>query len=513
MKIRKKLPCCKEHKTIGENIRCETEYINNLLKKDFFYENISLEKLAKKFLNDFLDIDIFQSDFTIIKEKYMEIFKDSDYPKDSEREFYSYILDEYLEIKSTPYQNLINILLRSQKKLNEVSIEIESLGKKLKAYEQKKLLRVEDRYNKKHIEYYLSKNKNIKEKIINFITNDIKFRAYQESKKNHQLMMVSYLPIGVNIGFSYRFMNTAYIENFDVLTFQFGFLPNKGNDLLKDLYLRKDKKEFYEVLEYLFNEYLIFKTLNTGLDENHILNTRKRIFKSIFQHFENKDYISINNMIPLQIEGLFYDFCLLLGISEKSLEISSLNSKLDKIKEKNNKSIWWHYEYFSFKFPIIRNKVAHGRYLESDDKLTSYLLFIDLYNVCEMITDRDIELNQYVKYLKDEKISDKKILELVKFKGIELPKFYNLDKVCLEITERIKSKEFISFLNTELDDISLDKLDVFREQVLYLKKNFKAEKLKSIFSVLEDKRKELKKEEERWKKEFQNLLKDCYIDK
>lgn len=512
MKIRKKLPCCKEYKTIGENIRCEIEYINNFIKKDFFYQNISLEKLAKEFLNDFLDIDIFQSDFTIIKEKYMEIFEDSDYPKDSESKFYSYILNEYLEIKSTPYQNLINILLRSQKKLNEVSTEIKSLEKKLKVYAQKNLLRVEDRYNKKHIEYYLSKNKDIKEKIINFITNDIKSKAYQESKKNYQFT-VSYLPMEGYIDFSYRFMNTAYIENFDELTFQFGFLPSKGTKKLKDLYSKQEKKEFYEILEYLFNDYSILKTLNTGLDENHILNMRKRIFNSIFKHFENKDYISINNMLPLQIEGLFYDFCLLLGISEKSLEISSLNSKLDKIKKKNNESIWWHYEYFSFKFPIIRNKVAHGRYLESDDKLTSYLLFIDLYNVCEMITDKNIELNQYVKYLKDEKILDKKILELIKFKGIKLDKFYNLDKVFLEITERIKSKEFISFLNTELDNISLDKLDIFKEQVLYLKKNFKVEKLESIFSVLEDKRKELNIKEETRKKELQKFLEDLHLDK
>ena len=56
------IPNCKQYTTIGKLYECKKKYIDIFIQKSFFYE-ASLEQLAKHFLNDFLDINVWQNNF------------------------------------------------------------------------------------------------------------------------------------------------------------------------------------------------------------------------------------------------------------------------------------------------------------------------------------------------------------------------------------------------------------------------------------------------------------------
>lgn len=492
----KPLPICKD-KTVKDSMKCYLQYINNFIKRDFFFYNISLNKLSKYFLNDFLNLDVFTSKEKDIYTQYESTFQDTKYPKEEDL-FYKYILINYLNIYSSPYNNFISLLKKSQTFLNKIINEIKTLETKIKDYDKKNILTVEDRYHKKHLKYYLEKNSKIKENIIKFISTDIYYKAYTKCQDNNnsdlladKLGIQNLLSVASPIDEFYKF-EPQYIENFNEFIYKFGFLPVDSTKKLMDLH-KNNNKEFMNIIKELVEN--IIQEINDLIATNHILFGRKEILKTIFNHFNKNDYISINNMLPLQIEGLFYDFCILLGISAKSIEISSLNDKLDKIadKSKDKNLFFWSYEYFTFKFPIIRNKVSHGRIFEASNELQAYYLLLDLYNVINLIIDDKIKLNKYIQFLND-KITDEKILKLYNFKNLEVPNFYKIEKIINEITIRLKSNEFNNFLFDKIKTVDLDNIDNLKNQIIYLKDEYQNNDFAELIKKLELKRKDLKEE-------------------
>jgi hypothetical protein len=492
----KTLPICKD-KTIKDTMICYSEYINNFIKRDFFFSDISLDELSKHFLNDFLDLDIFKSNKIDIYTEYESIFQDTEYPKEEEL-FYKYILINYLNIYSSPYNNFTLLLKKFQVFLNKVIDELEKLENKIEDYEKKDILTVEGRYHKKHLKYYYEKNSEIKDNIIKFISIDIYHKAYSKCQDSvntdlliDKLGIKNLIRVASPVSEFYKF-KPQYIENFNEFIYKFGFLPLGGIEKLMNFY-KDDEEKFMNIIKGLIEN--ISQEIKDLISINHILSNRKEILETIFNHFNKNDYISINNMLPLQIEGLFYDFCILLGISEKSIEISSLNNKLEKIadKSKDKNLSFWSYEYFTFKFPIIRNKVSHGRIFEANNELQAYYLLLDLYNVINLIIDDKIELNKYIQFLND-KITDEKILKLHNFKDLKVPDFYKIDKIINKIIIRLKSDEFYNFLSNKINTINLDDINDFKNNIIFLKVKCKNNNFTKLIKTLELKRNELKKE-------------------
>ena len=200
--------------------------------------------------------------------------------------------------------------------------------------------------------------------------------------------------------------------------------------------------------------------------------------KEYLDGFKKKDFF-----FDAPLEGLFHDCCSLIGISEKELNIASLNAKLDKLKEKENNDLRSNYEYFSFRFPVIRNKVAHGRYFESDNQLQTLFLIFDLFTLCERITNPKIELNKYIALLRG-KIEFENILEIVRFKEMVLPTFYQkeIERV-KQIKEQIKENVFKVFLKEQIlkeDELGLK---ILQKDIGYIKKYFVDKDDKELLGV------------------------------
>ena len=475
---------CSKHKTVGEYKECKSKIINQIKNEPYFFE-APLYELGKHFLSHFLDIDIWKADYDDIVSEYKKKFDDNTSLPSNRKLFYKYIAKEYLELDKSPKEELFQLYQRSSSDLIQIKATIIKLKKQKEKIETKKntfgYLEVEDRYNIKHIDYYIAKNQQARENIIEFLSEDIKDVAYQDSKVKVQPLGLSFSSFG-DKHYPYTrlnkrifsFLNIYDIDYFSDLDNKMLKLDISTHDLIREL-LKENKKD--EVLEYLkvyISEHELIKTINDYTDNNHILNDRKEILTQIFIHLNNKDYISVNNMLPLQIEGLFHDFCLLIGINEKELNISSLNSKLDKLQKENSQISYFNYEYFSFRFPIIRNKVAHGRYLDSNDEFQANYLIYDLFSVCEMLTNKHIELNMYIDLINQTDISkcdfDNKHA-LIRFLNIELPDFYKNEKIKLEkIKQQYLKKPFLDKLEEYLSKAEKDALVHFKKRIGWLKR-------------------------------------------
>ncbi|WIF60556.1 hypothetical protein QN095_13025 [Enterobacter cloacae] len=154
-------------------------------------------------------------------------------------------------------------------------------------------------------------------------------------------------------------------------------------------------------------------------------------------------------MLPMQIEGIFHDICSEIGIDESRLDISSINDKLRILQ--NNILNFIYFEYYSFKFPVIRNIVAHGKLVEADLEQEAILLILDLLPVCEMSVSQDIPVFKKIKLINASLNNDfKSLIEYVELKDVFVPAFYNLDNDILIVESKLQSNEFWAYLRNEV---------------------------------------------------------------
>lgn len=186
--------------------------------------------------------------------------------------------------------------------------------------------------------------------------------------------------------------------------------------------------------------------------DSHFLYERSEIFDVLLNSYKNDIFVIFNNMVPLQIEGLFSDYCLGIGIKPSELEISSLNGKLKHI---NANTPFFHlYEYYAFKFPVIRNSIAHGRMIDSSSKHLAQMLLLDLYPVCQMFVSDELPVMKSLSLLKniDSENDDSVFTSLVEwldFLDTDIPAFYDAAELIARAKIRYEDEKLWEWIKYE----------------------------------------------------------------
>lgn len=164
----------------------------------------------------------------------------------------------------------------------------------------------------------------------------------------------------------------------------------------------------------------------------------------------------------IQIEGLFSDYLQVVDDNYKKGNIT-LVPKLQKIKEKID--FFYGYEYFTFEFPKLRNKMAHGEKLnDSNIKHIAYEVLLDLRYVINLFNDKELEPNKVFNILNNERnineLTSECIILLYDNKYIEEYIFNNdrdntIDEKYREKIEIIRK----NILNDEFWDFFREKID------------------------------------------------------
>jgi hypothetical protein len=501
-----------ENKKISELTVGELDEIKKIIFKDDSLINFTLIQIAKKFLSNILSLNIYQSNFSTVRNKYIASSDDIDIAS-KEESFYKEICKKYFNIEHEPKEKSLDLYTKSKNDLKKIDEHISYIKSERQSLENIKKtqgrLNGKERYYWNQLDFYKEKNLAAKNEIVEFITNDIESYALQQCRTASPTLgipmfnpfFIGSMPYRYSRGLIFNYKDDYDVRNLTDISNKFLDLPFRIYGDIKKLY-DEDTEEFYEFArEYISGSISDFKNaisqINNYIQSNHIINIRSKILSTIINHYMNKDFISVVNMLPLQIEGIFHDICLAIGIDESRLDIASINEKLRIIE--SNLQYFHYFEYYSFKFPVLRNMVAHGQLIEDNLEHTAIMLMLDLLPVCELSTSEEIPINKKIKLINEANKSNfTSLIELLDFIDIEIPKFYSMHEIYNNVLVSYSSDDFWNYLEKELKKENVDDIDKSKTMKFIKKLNSSSlakNRCNSFFKNLSSFIEEMKKEE------------------
>ncbi len=174
---------------------------------------------------------------------------------------------------------------------------------------------------------------------------------------------------------------------------------------------QKDDDKYAVMLENFVNDHLIVESTKKLIEVLACISNRKNLLNKALIFFNNQEFELFNNIVPIQIEGIFNDLIQDLQIIDKLSSQKGSYSMDLKTKAQNlsNHIPFEYVRYYGYYFNnIIRNIVAHGRLNLGDDskileKIMSMELLLDLYSILYMVSRySNIEIMcQYVNHFFD----------------------------------------------------------------------------------------------------------------
>lgn len=167
---------------------------------------------------------------------------------------------------------------------------------------------------------------------------------------------------------------------------------------IDDLHAHKNSNfEIYNMdLEKLICDYKILEELKDMLQSSVCLRGRKNILLKSVELYERCEYEVLNNILPIQIEGMFADYLhdttTFLRFSKMDIYPNAvLKDKIRHLQEVKSNIYPEAVEYFMYYFNnMIRNRVAHGRYKGNPEQLQDEIfakeLILDMAMLVHMLS-------------------------------------------------------------------------------------------------------------------------------
>lgn len=421
---------------------------------------MTLVQIGRRFIEHALGLDLFKIDFSQVRLNFIDESGKQDVTEDEEQ-FYKYIASHYLSLYKEPITMVLNLFYKASDDLKKIDSQLKLINAHLKTLEEKKRisgwLNGEERYDRNLYEYYRDKNQYAKDEILKFITERLEVYALLNCQHQDTTLSVigaftGSMPYSYSRGMMFSYFDPFDVEQMTVMSNKFLNFTVQLHSEIKELY-NNDKEQFYIFAKgYISGE---LEGVDCGLDiveecflTSHIISKRRDVISTILRHYKNADYISVVNMLPMQIEGIFHDICSEMGIDESRLDLASINEKLRMLKDS---MLFIYFEYYSFKFPVIRNTVAHGKVVKADIEREAIMLVLDLLPVCEIAVSDKVPVIRKIKLLKNVLKDDfGSLIEYVDLKDIIIPDFYNLADDILTADSKLSSEEFWNYLRNEI---------------------------------------------------------------
>ena len=486
------------------------EFRKKLLQDDNLYNIYSFEEISKLFLREFIGDDIFEKlTFEQIRFKYITLLdktikliisnkkgeeKEVSLPPIpvQEKEFFAYVCKKYISLQKEPRLCLLELYQNASLDLREIEERVSKYEKEIEKQNRSKNDPQNDDYKVKILEHYINLNIEAKNEIIKFLTTkDIKLCTIEKASSKYELIKIPSFFQQEPYTYSYRHQPSRYdVDKLSPISNKFLDIDISEMQNLEKLY-KNTQSEFYEYTEKYITDKKIIEQVRQYIEESHFLNARRYVLQPALDNYETNKVLFLN-LTTLQIEGIFYDYCIGLGIGEESLRKASIGEKLDKIIAIN--PYLYDFEYFKFVFPKTRNRVAHGKlFSKEESNQISCTLLLDLYDVCGRITSEDIPVNLLVillKEIKEGKHTNSNLLKIyyANTQGIECPDFYNLQAIIDLVKQMCQEDNFFKYLDETI--ISKNKLVINKciKKILssYINKDIQIDNCKKLLKKIQE---------------------------
>jgi hypothetical protein len=423
-----------ERKKLGDISMFELDKIVQKFSGDIF--NSDFRTLALRFLSEACETNFFSESFDKIKSQFFLEMGEEDKSM-TEEKFYAYVVNLFYGYDKEPGKVLLRSFQKATNELKEIDDRVQHIEGEIDTI-KKSLINNDIQIKIPVLRHFLELNLTAKNDVLRYLKEEITNDSLSRSSSAYSQLF----PFAGH-SYNYAWNPKAYVVKFPTLITN-KFLPLSIKKLreVRELF-KNDRPSFKKFLSnYIAEEEIVF-SIRHNITENHILQERADIINQALDAFESGNRILFASICVLIIEGILHDICILFGINENDLVGVGFQAKINHLRERLGLTL--HYEYYSFQFRLLRNKIAHGLMNGSESEEVADLLLLDLEDIIQITNSEKIPLMQkrffYHQALKD-KYPDcmKYIAGYFLLSETVIPKFYNIKENLL--IDKIKVEDF-----------------------------------------------------------------------
>lgn len=258
----------------------------------------------------------------------------------------------------------------------------------------------DDTYKLRKNEYFKTLNIKAKEEIVKFFCSELynyllKEKNVDFTKRSKDKLWTLFF----NSRYEYSTHKKYYDIDYDFSTeSKIRYLPNLNLiDIIptvrKYIELRSSSSEKYnDEIQSIIDKNDLVTVLFDKVKNYYVLQKREEIFSTLVDLFKENKYQSFISLAVIQLEGVFYDYCLIKSGANNDKNMGTLVEKAQKIFSENH-NLWLSvYPYFAFEVPELRNEIAHnGMLVNKDLKITANEIALDLNTAISLIYSMSLD--------------------------------------------------------------------------------------------------------------------------
>lgn len=304
------------------------------------------------------------------------------------KSFWRWIGQELLDLDHLPAATLKKLYDEASNDLAAILKNLGTCTSKIDEIARRDPRTEEDNQHTRFFEHYRAMNTEARDEIVGVLAHGIRREALR-------LAIRPWLPINIfhHVPWIYQAHPASYDPN------EFSEVRNKLSDLsIKERremvrLEREDKEEFSRKLEQYVIDKRPVEDLEAMITKHHVLAERREVLEAALAAYRQRNFQVFATLAAVQVEGLFEELCRELGVEDKELRIATLVPKLDALRRTG--VLLPHYAYYAYRFPILRNRIAHGRIPKMDQRAAT-LVLLDLRDVARMLVNEPTPLNRLV---------------------------------------------------------------------------------------------------------------------
>ena len=309
-------------------------------------------------------------------------------------EFATWVRTDLLEFQYLPGDKLADLYGWASEDLAAIKINTEYCENQLAEIERRSPKTEGDNSDIGFYRYFIARTTEARDEIFDVLAHRIQREALRAA---YGPLVPNMLDFHVPWGFRWmpeRYSAAAYSS----IAHAFLELPLDEFRGIKEVHRDGRMAEFDLLLAQYVAEHRPVAAIEALLGEHHLLAARRVVLIPALRAYERGELALFASGVAVQIEGIFEDACHLSGVSLDELRVATLVPKLDALLRRGHVRI--DYPYYAFKFPILRNRVAHGRLLAADLGRVAQLLMLDLHYACRVVATHPGPQNALVTLLR-----------------------------------------------------------------------------------------------------------------
>ena len=410
------------------------------MSRENWFFNVEWCALGRHFFSRFYGVQVWQWDYA----KLLSVCQADGWPHAeeslSEDVFVKAVFKSFFWLVKLPKEAKYELLCKAQKMMCDLLERIKGYKILCERLEKEEHKTGESEYELRMLRHYVKKSKTALERVCDYVSYELDNEALLMSQQGfpwmgsiHKIDIVEGMVVGTDKA------------DCNDITNKFLDRPVLVVENIKHLY-GTDPAKFYVWAEGELDKVIIPSTLGL-IKENHLLNSRAEMLEEGISLYNDKKYQVANSILALQIEGLIHDVLVANGEEEVKLRATSLTEKVERLEKLHVG--FYSYEYYAFRFPVLRNEIAHGN-AHKTQREEAIKVMLDLCGLCRYIAKSDLlpcnKLVELTKRFVEADATAKEKIDYARFvvshANVSVSDFYGLETITASIQNEIQRVDF-----------------------------------------------------------------------